>query len=385
MATDASRSRRPGRQRGFVLVTMALAAVGVFAVVGLAVDVGRMFIAKNETQAYCDSAALAAALALDGTTTGIARAHAAVTASANHWNFGTTSISNSSATFSTAAAGPWVASPNPATGYRYARVTATVPVALYFLPLVVAKSTFSLVSSAAAGQIAITSFKRGVAPYTAVSTNTTGPSFGLVVGNSYDIQWPQYNNTRAHCGPILPNTPEKCFNSPPCSGDSEATLIAVVSNWAASIDGFWGGGSNSLIAAEVLDLVQLEPVAVGTNIYPFLSNGNKASEAGYLDQRANQDTDISDSTVTAYLASSVHNGRRLIPVIIVDPSDPTHTNVSGYGMFLLLTNGSPSDYYVKKTNGNDPYCAIYAGPYNIGGIGPGAGGTTGASAVRLVQ
>src|ERR1035437_696304 len=101
--------------------------------------------------------------------------------------FGTTSISNSSATFSTAAAGPWVASPNPATGYRYARVTATVPVALYFLPLVVAKSTFSLVSSAAAGQIAITAFKRGVAPYTAVSTNTTGPSFGLVVGNSYDI------------------------------------------------------------------------------------------------------------------------------------------------------------------------------------------------------
>ena len=385
MATDTSRSRRPGRQRGFVLVTMALAAVGVFAVVGLAVDVGRMFIAKNETQAFCDSAALAAALALDGTTTGITRAHTAVTASANHWNFGTTSVSNSSATFSTAAAGPWVANPSPATGYRYARVTATVPVRLYFLPLVVAQNTFNLVSSAEAGQIAITSFKRGVAPYTAVSTNTTGPSFGLVVGNSYDIQWPQYNNTRAHCGTILPNTPDKCFNSPPCPGDGAATLAAVVSNWAASVDGYWGGGSNSQIAAEILDLVQLEPVAVGTNIFPLLSNGNKASEAGYLDQRANQDADTADGTLAAYLDNSVHNGRRLIPVAIVDPVDPAHTYVSGYGMFLLLTNASPSDYYVKKTNGNDPYCAVYAGPYNIGGIGPGAGGTTGASAVRLVQ
>lgn len=384
MATDTSRSRRPGRQRGFVLVTMALAAAGVFGVVGLAVDVGRMFIAKNETQAYCDSAALAAALALDGTTTGIARAHTAVTASANHWNFGTTSVSNPSATFSTAAAGPWVASPNPATGYRYARVTATVPVPLYFLPLVVAQNTFNLVSSAEAGQIAITSFTRGVAPYTAVSTNTTGPSFGLIPGESYDIQWPQYNDTRAHCGTILPNTPDKCFNSPPCSGDIAASLMAVVSNWGASFDGYWGG-SNSQIAGEILDLIQLEPVAVGTNIDPLLSNGNKASEAGYLDQRANQDTDTADNTLPAYLASTVHNGRRLIPVIVVDPVNPTHTNVTGYGMFLLLTNGSPSDYYVKKTNGNDPYCAIYAGPYNIGGIGPGAGGTTGASAVRLVQ
>src|SRR5438046_725991 len=55
---------RYGQQRGFVLITMAVAAVALIGVVGVAVDMGRMFIAKNETQSYCDAAALAAALAL---------------------------------------------------------------------------------------------------------------------------------------------------------------------------------------------------------------------------------------------------------------------------------------------------------------------------------
>ena len=57
-----------------MLITMALTAVALVAVLGMAVDIGRMFIAKNETQAYCDAGALAAALALDGTTVGIANA-----------------------------------------------------------------------------------------------------------------------------------------------------------------------------------------------------------------------------------------------------------------------------------------------------------------------
>jgi Flp pilus assembly protein TadG len=377
-----SGSRRPAKRRGFVLVTMALAAVGVFGAVGLAVDVGRMFIAKNELQVYCDSAAVAAALALDGTTAGIARAESDVTASTNKWNFDTASVSGPSVTFATAAAGPWVANPSPATGYTYARVTATVPVKLYFLPLVTGKGTSNVKSAAAAGQVAISSLNRGVGPYTAVSTTPTAQNFGLVVGNSYDIQWPQYNSTRAQCSP---SKPDKCFNSPPCTGDTEASAAAVVSNWGASINGYWGSASNSLIASEVLDVIQMAPVAVGTNIQPLLSNGDKAAEAGFLDQRASQDTDTSNNTTNSYLASTNHNGRRLLPVAIVDPVDPTHTNVIGFGQFLLLANGSPSDYYKKTTNGNSPYCALYVGPYNIGSDGSGAGSSTGASAVRLVE
>jgi|SRR5579862_4970845 len=370
------------QERGFVLITMAIAAVALIGVLGIAVDVGRMFISKNETQTYCDAAALAGALALDGTTTGITNAQTAVANSTNTWNLNTTSVSNPTITFATALAGPWTASPNPADGYTFVRVIATVPLQLYFLSVMVAQTTQNVVSSGTAAQIAITSFPQGLSPYTGVSTNTIGPNFGLVVGNSYDIQWPQYNGSRAGCGP---GTPDKCFVSPPCSGDSNASKTAVVTNWGSSLSGYWGSNSNSVIEQEVLNVTQAQPLAVGTNINAILTSGNKASEAGYLDERASQDTDTTDNTVSAYLAA-IHNGRRLLPAPIVDPLDPSHTNVIGYGQFLLLANGpGTSDYYKKNTNGNDPYCALYAGPYNVGSTNPGAGGTTGASRVKLVQ
>ncbi|HXI43290.1 MAG TPA: Tad domain-containing protein [Bryobacteraceae bacterium] len=379
---DMSVVRRNGREYGFVLITMALAAVALIGVLGLAVDMGRMFIAKNETQAYCDSAALAAALALDGTTAGITNAQSTVANSTNTWNLDTVKVSNPTVTFATTVAGPWDASPSPAAGYIYVRVTATVPLQLYFLPVVVAKTTQNVSSTATAGQIAITSFPRGLSPYTAVSTNTTGPNFGLIVGDSYDIQWPQYNSAKSGCGA---NSPDKCFVSPPCSGDSKASKTAVVTNWGANTSGYWGSNSNSIIEQEIVDVIQVQALDVGTNIEPALSNGTKASEAGYLDERASQDTNTTDNTVSAYLAA-IHNGRRLLPTPIVDPLDPTHTNVIGYGQFLLVANGpGMSNYYTKTTNGNDPFCAIYAGPYNIGSISPGAGGSTGASRVKLVQ
>src|SRR5262249_7619187 len=102
-------------------------------------------------------------------------------------------------------------------------------------------------------------------------------------------------------------------------------------------------------------------------------------------QRASQDIDTTDNTVASYMAA-IHNGRRLLGVPIVDPLDPTHTSVIGFGQFLLLANGpGASNYYAKSTNGNDPYCALYAGPYDIGGNGPGVGGNSGLSRVKLVQ
>src|SRR5579863_8739022 len=241
---------RHGRERGFVLITMAVAVIALVGVLGLAVDVGRMFIAKNETQAYCDAAALAAALALDGTTVGIANAQTAVANSTNSWNLDTTKISNPTVTFATAIGGPWVASPNPAAGYIYARVSATVSEQLYFLPVVVPQTAQNVTSSATAGQIDVTSFPEGLAPYTAVSTNTTGPNFGLVVGQSYDIQWPNYNGSKNGCGP---STPDNCFVSPACTGDSQASKTAVVSNWGAKTSGYWGSNSNSIIEQEILD------------------------------------------------------------------------------------------------------------------------------------
>ncbi len=373
---------RKRNQRGFVLVTMAVAAIALIGILGLAVDLGHMFISKNETQAYCDSAALAAALALDGTTSGIANAKAAVTGSTNAWNFSAVSVGIPTVTFATALTGPWLSNPNPATGYSFAKVSATVPMQLYFIPVLVAQTVANVNSVGIAAQVDLTSIPVGLAPYTAVSTNTTGPNFGLVVGSSYDIHWPQFNSHRSGCDPT---TPDKCFNSPPCAGDNNASKTAVVSNWGASNSGFWGSNSNAVIKQEVLNLIQIQQLDVGTNIEPILTNGTKQSEASILDQRASEDVDTTDNTVAAYLAAA-HNGQRLLAVPVVDPTDPNTTSVIGYGVFLLLANGpGTTNYYQSSTNGNDPYCAIYAGTYNVGGTGPGVGGASGGSRVKLVQ
>jgi hypothetical protein len=158
----------------------------------------------------------------------------------------------------------------------------------------------------------------------------------------------------------------------------------VVSNWGDSNSGFWGSNSNNVIAQEVLDLIQIQGVAVGDNIDPILTSGTKQSEAAILDERASEDVDTTDNTVPAYMAAA-HNGRRLLAVPVVDPINPNTTSVIGYGVFLLQADGQPSNYYKNNSGGNDPYCAVYAGTYNVGSPNPGVGGTSGGSRVKLVQ
>src|SRR5260370_6081923 len=182
--------KRRSREGGFVLGAMAVAAVALFGVLGMAVDIGRMFITKNETQAFGDAVALAAVLALDGTSAGIDKAKNAVTNSNNKWNLGSATVANPTIKFATSSAGPWDPAPNPATGYVYAQVTATVTLPLYFIAVVLRNTSQELVSPAKAGPVPHSVprnprspplFRHGLAPYTAVSINTTGPNFGLAV------------------------------------------------------------------------------------------------------------------------------------------------------------------------------------------------------------
>src|SRR5258708_6112426 len=168
-------TKRNRGERGFVLITIAAAAVALVAVLGLAVDAGRLYIAKNEAQAYCDAAALAAVLQLDGQTTGIDTAKATLTSSTspyymnNAWNLDSANVTGATIDFATVADGPWETNPNPAAGYIYARVRLTLSESLYFIPAVVGQYAQNVSAQAIAGQIGITSFHRGLSPYTAVS------------------------------------------------------------------------------------------------------------------------------------------------------------------------------------------------------------------------
>jgi Flp pilus assembly protein TadG len=77
------------RERGFVLIAMSVTMLLMLACIGLAFDLGRIYIARNEAQVFTDAAALTAASKLDGTPAGIERARDAVARVPIRWNLGT--------------------------------------------------------------------------------------------------------------------------------------------------------------------------------------------------------------------------------------------------------------------------------------------------------
>ncbi|MEO8028928.1 MAG: pilus assembly protein TadG-related protein, partial [Bryobacteraceae bacterium] len=245
--------RRRTRQKGMVMIVMAAASIAIIGVLGVAVDMGRIFIAKNETQTYCDAGALAAALKLDGTTTGINNAIAAVSGTGDAWNLGTTAVPAPTIEFATSGAGPWLANPAPATGYAHVRVTANVSVPTYFAPILTGSTSMTVQSRGMAAQVVQTSLSVGLAPYTAVASDIASPTYGLTVGQEYDIQWPASNSHG--------------FIRPLCTGDQaparQAAINSVLNVWGSQTNGYWGSNSNAVIRAEVLDLIQQQPATIG--------------------------------------------------------------------------------------------------------------------------
>jgi uncharacterized membrane protein len=114
---------RPASQRGFVLIAMAVALLLLVAMMGLAFDVGRIYIARNEAQVFTDAAAMAAAAKLDGTSEGLDRARQAVARLPIRWNLGTTAFTGVVVEFSTDGA-RWTQQPQEAAPLTMARVSA---------------------------------------------------------------------------------------------------------------------------------------------------------------------------------------------------------------------------------------------------------------------
>ena len=257
-----------------------------------------------------------------------------------------------------------------ATGYTFARVQATVALPFYFAPVVTGSLTQNVYSVSIAAQIPITSFTRGLAPYTVVSTTPAAANFGLVLGNQYDIQWPAANATG--------------FIRPPCSGEPAASLAAVQANWGSSTSGYWGANASSTIYQEVLDNTQVAQISIGENIFSILTPGDKKTQATALDTRVQEDGDYTTTTsLSSYLNNTAHNGRRLIALPVVDPMSTTNTTVLGWAAFFLLSNGNANSNYYASGTGNDPFCAVYAGSYLQGSVNPSTG--TGAFRVGPVQ
>ena len=118
-------------KRGFVLIAMSVSILLLLAVLGLAFDLGRIYIARNEAQIFTDAAAMAAAAKLDGTPAGQQRARDAVAGLPARWDLGTKAFSGVVVEF-------------PGDG-QSVRVTAPInPVEITFLQAVGGPPTFTV-------------------------------------------------------------------------------------------------------------------------------------------------------------------------------------------------------------------------------------------------
>src|SRR5579864_2927987 len=140
MATCRSRRRRP--DHGFVLIVTCIVLAILLGLAGLGIDIGRMYVIKSELQAFSDAAALNAALQLDGTDAGLARARHAASALATgphamKWDLGSQPITEISTSFVK----------------NDVRIVVSAPAPLIFLrALPVGKAGFSNVSASSVAQ-----------------------------------------------------------------------------------------------------------------------------------------------------------------------------------------------------------------------------------------
>lgn len=325
---------------------------------GLAVDLGRMYVVKNEMQAYADAASLAAAVELDGTTAGVSRALSAVSSSTNRWNLGTATFSGTQTEFATDPSGPWQASPSPTADYRFVRVRAGGNIPLYFLPAVASPSNTNLSALAIAGQVPKQNFLEGVFPFSPFSHSSSPPDFGFVSGQWYTVRWG--------------SNPRVGVNV--CPGDDAQQWVDLADAGASSERGYIEENSSAIIRAAIEQDYQSRPLTLGEPV--TMTGGNKQTQRDSLITRINQDTDPTSLSYAQYDALGNGNGRRLV-VVAINSGFPDHI-VLGFHLFFLL---HPTEY---DSGGNRPFCAEYVGPYVQGSRHQGAG-DAGAYVVRLVR
>jgi hypothetical protein len=129
---------------------MSVAMLLLLAVIGMAFDMGRIYIARNEAQVFTDAASMTAASKLDGTAAGLERAREAVGKLPMRWNLGTQPFTGVIVEFS-ADGMMWEKDPKDPAPLAFTRVTApSNGVDIVFLRAVGGPQTFTVPARSAA-------------------------------------------------------------------------------------------------------------------------------------------------------------------------------------------------------------------------------------------
>jgi Flp pilus assembly protein TadG len=340
---------------------------------GLAFDLGRMFIVKNELQTFADASALAACRQMDGTKTGIQRAHNTATAGPigsskpNGWNFDVNTISTITDTYSTTFAGTYdsyaTASSNATNSYRFINVSASASLPLYFLSVIPGLPTSQpLQASSTAGQQEQTATfsSGGLVPVAPAAHNAADTkNFGLTPNTEYTLKWGNGDSTT--CAGDLGFNPADSPSSHGFidlgQGNGNSSLRSVI------VYGGYPNSSSSPNHVSAGDQLGAVPGNRGASIFSSFA------------ERSNQDPDQTSLTWEQYKAAGTGNGRRIITAPIYDPAQSgghganAHITVIGFANFLL-------DPGAIISGSSGPFCATYIGPASqTGGSSGGSDGT----------
>ncbi len=360
------------------MLATALSSTFLLGAAGLCVDIGRMYIAKSEAQAYVDSAALSAARYLDGTSAGITKATNGVAANTGKWAFDTSSFTDVTVVFATSAAGPWTSAPSDPTGYNYVKVTTTLSVPMYLIR-VLSGPTSTVSASAVAGRTQVTTMRYGVFPFASLTrsgtyTDSNGISyspvpddptdpFGYKIGNEYTLRWGAPGDN-TDCGTDGNTNTTTGAAYQPLATSSSQLGYCCVQNTAATL-------RQSIVSGDT------DSETIGANV--AMDTGDKNTEMAAIGWRVAEDSDTTSTTYTDYVNNNFGNGARVV-VVPVTSGQPTNFRLVGFAAFFL----KQSSYY-SKLHGNDSACAIYIGAWTSG-VPPAAPGSgSGAWVLRLVQ
>jgi Flp pilus assembly protein TadG len=359
--------RHVNKRKGFTLLATAVCIIVLMGMLGLVIDLGRSYIAKNETQAFTDAAAIAAARELDSTLVGIAAAQAAVTNSTNKWYFNSKSFTGVVTEFSTDKA-TWVTAPTTGTNYRYVRVTApTNSLTTYFMTVLGAPTTMNVAARSVAGIEMPTSFPQGVFPFAPIAHSPTGPNFGYTKGDELTLLWP--SSVESDGGA------QKLNNL--CQSDRTQANLDLVQGGSGAERGYIMESSASAIAAAIEDDKMNYTVTLGGNV--TLTGGVKTTDVyASLTDRVDQDSDSSQPNYDNYIANHDSSPlRRIVIVPIVaalnDPDGDGVEAVLGFVKVFLPPN--------QPHNPNKSKCAEYIGPADM----PTGDGAQGANLLRLLE
>jgi Flp pilus assembly protein TadG len=333
-------------ERGYVLIMFSLSLFLLLGVSGLAIDIGRMYVAKSEAQSFTDAAALSGALKLAEAPGNFAAAIATVASTDKKWEFGNKTFTNITTTFGTSRTDVFTATP-PAAGklaadYKFVRVRAQVNPPMFLLAVAIGKPASSVAAQAMAGLEGLTSVPGGEFPFSPWSRKNAHPEdpndpFGFRAGNLYTLRW-RPPGDKSSCGTDQGNVgTNQDFRGYCCTGSSSAVSVADI---------LAGGGT--------------VPMSIGDPFAPLIAQGQMQTIS--IIDFINADTDQNAPNYAAYKGAHKGNNKR---IVIAPVNDGMH-NIVGFAAFFLL----PSSEY----NGQD-YCGEYIGSFVQGApmILPGGG------------